>query len=157
MRRQLPGQCAVQRRGKCVHSVGEPATDDHPPGVEQGDGTGERRAERRGDAIEGGPRSRVTGDRGGDEPGTVDRRVQCRPGGVEHRPGGVPLQPAEAIVANIVDVGARPAERRRRPVAAATIRPPLSTAEPMPVPIASSMASARSYAAPSVASASRAK
>ncbi len=52
-------------------------------------------------------------------PATVDRRVQRRPGGVEHRPGGVPFEPAVAVVAGVVDVGARPAERRRRPVAAA--------------------------------------
>ena len=61
----------------------------------------------------------VPGDRGGDQAGAVDRRGHRRPGGVEHRAGGMPFEPAVTVVAGVVDVGARPSERRRRAVAAA--------------------------------------
>ena len=136
---------AVQRRGKRVQGVGEPATDDHSPG-RAGRRHGERRAERRGDAIEGGRAA------GSPAPvaATSPAPSTAGPAPPQWRRAG----PAACIPASRHD--RRQYRRPRRmpsrtkppPVAATRIRPPLSMAEPMPVPIASDRASARSNAAP---------
>src|SRR5437867_12542751 len=101
MRRQLPRESRKKRRQEHIRRLREPSREEHELWIEKRHRAGERRADTRGNDLDRRGAGGVAGAGTRDHRAAVAATRQLASDSVERTAGGVPLEPAEALMALI--------------------------------------------------------